>query len=645
MLGKRNISEVDQESNSVLFSDESESEQKPKVENTTSSIWNHFSKNGDYAKCSYCHQTYRWKSKTGKNMGTSNLKKHLESTHPQKVQKNLSQQLFDISFFDCKPITILNEENAKNALVNFIIATNQPFNIVEQKTFQDYSNLLSQNSVKIPKCGKTIKSRIDERFIEEKEKLKNTFSNINSKISFTLDGWTSPNNLSLIAITAHWISDSWEMKNCLLAIRELQSHTGENIAKLFVSVLQEFNINESRLMAITMDNASNNDTFVDSCKEFFPSIINLKTRRVRCFAHTINLCCQEFVKEAKKVKDSNDNIGRIEKLRKIVLFINDSPKISSKFAKLQINPLKPILDCKTRWNSTYDMIIRATELKQYLTKFYNKKKYSSFDKKFWLKEDDWEYFSSLISILKIFNLATKKIEGENYQTLSLILPLFKFLFGEFKIWEESKAIIRKELNQLIKRAESKLYDYFSKTSFCVSFGTILDPRFNLRFIENVDLPTKHDVKNYFLEELSAYDSQCHVSNTNLNNLNNIIIADDCEFRLEQLFKKQKSDFSLSEEANTYFSLNEPNIEPLTWWKVILFTINHTSFNLTFKKQNNSLQFPRISKMAKDHLSIQGSSVSCERVFSKGRHLVSFNRAKLSSESIEECLCLKSWMDL
>ncbi|CAG8718934.1 14105_t:CDS:1, partial [Dentiscutata heterogama] len=41
-------------------------------------------------------------------------------------------------------------------------------------------------------------------------------SSINSKISFTSDLWTSPNNKAFISVTAHYIDDNWTLKEILV---------------------------------------------------------------------------------------------------------------------------------------------------------------------------------------------------------------------------------------------------------------------------------------------------------------------------------------------------------------------------------------------------------------------------------------------
>ena len=55
-------------------------------------------------------------------------------------------------------------------------------------------------------------------------------------------------------------------------------------------------------MALTMDNAKNNDKFFEESQSYFPHIRKLSTRQIRCFAHIVNLSCQDYIKESKKLE-------------------------------------------------------------------------------------------------------------------------------------------------------------------------------------------------------------------------------------------------------------------------------------------------------------------------------------------------------
>ena len=65
-----------------------------------------------------------------------------------------------------------------------------------------------------------------------------------------------------------------------------------------------------------------------------------------------------------------------------------------------------------------------------------------------------------------------------------------------------------------------------------------------------------------------------------------------------------------------------DIEPLSW------------------QHAHSTEYPVLSKMVKDYLSVQASSVPCEQLFSLAD---SKKRNKLDKSAIRACLCLRSWM--
>lgn len=69
--------------------------------------------------------------------------------------------------------------------------------------------------------------------------------------------------------------------------RATQSHTGIYLAHRVTECLKEFGI-ENKVFAITVDNASNNDTMVDELAETLEGFQGSLTR-VRCVCHIFNL--------------------------------------------------------------------------------------------------------------------------------------------------------------------------------------------------------------------------------------------------------------------------------------------------------------------------------------------------------------------
>lgn len=67
-----------------------------------------------------------------------------------------------------------------------------------------------------------------------------------------------------------------------------------------------------------------------------------------------------------------------------------------------------------------------------------------------------------------------------------------------------------------------------------------------------------------------------------------------------------------------------NEDILNWWKV------------------HATQFPILSKMARNYLTIPATSVPAERLFSKASLIIRKHRNRLNNESARWLLCLNSW---
>lgn len=81
------------------------------------------------------------------------------------------------------------------------------------------------------------------------------------------------------------------------------------------------------------------------------------------------------------------------------------------------------------------------------------------------------------------------------------------------------------------------------------------------------------------------------------------------------------------EINHYFEQPvDEEVEPLYWW------------------QAHSKEFSILSKMARDYLTIQATSVASESAFSIAGNAITKTRNRLLPETTRACLCVKSWMD-
>ena len=114
-----------------------------------------------------------------------------------------------------------------------------------------------------------------------------------AKISIALDCWTSPFTQAFMAITGYFIDKDWQYREVLLGFEPLHgTHSGTNLSSVVLDILLQHKI-EGRVFAITTDNASNNQTLVDTLQQAISEDITLI--RVPCLAHVIQLSLNELL--------------------------------------------------------------------------------------------------------------------------------------------------------------------------------------------------------------------------------------------------------------------------------------------------------------------------------------------------------------
>uniref|UniRef100_T1IT56 BED-type domain-containing protein n=1 Tax=Strigamia maritima TaxID=126957 RepID=T1IT56_STRMM len=423
---------MEMENNAIISVVDIEVDANETADKKRSVAWQHFTVlDSGFSKCNYCSKTY---NVAGKSKGsTTNMLKHLNSKHKSKICTDRTDKQPTITDALKKKVKRpFSQIRFRQKLIKWIIVTNQAHRIVEEETFLELLAEFSDEAF-IPKRD-TVKADIMKAYIEMKKKISEILSILSCRLSFTHDCWTSPNGIFFLGITCHWITEKWEYQSVLLDFIQLKGkHTGINIADAFMNTLTDFNIT-SKILSITTDNASNNDTFVASFTDKhneltlfdLNSITFTKDHHVRCFAHIMNLSVQSFLssllislpinEDFELEADPEDyvepnltNHGTIiSKLRNLIKKIRVSPqklqKLSEACKILSIDDVKPIIDVKTRWNLTFYMIQRAVRLRNAITTI------SAIDKdlkRLLLEESEWEAMNSVMIILSKFEKATK----------------------------------------------------------------------------------------------------------------------------------------------------------------------------------------------------------------------------------------------
>jgi len=294
-------------------------------------VWNHFTRMDNHdakkAKCRYCNKVY---SNAGSS--TSNMWNHIKRAHPKALYTTPVAGPIELFFGASPSVQPYSHDKFKELLTEWVICDSLPFTTVESSYFRKVVHLLNP-SAKVPSRD-TLKRDIVNMFMEKKEMVRKILRDAPGRLSFTVDLWTSPNIKSFMGITAHWVDNEWSLKSTIVDFIHVQGvHSGRNLATAFKDVCLDFGILD-KVNTITVDNASNNDTFLSAfealCREEGATFTK-KSGHVRCIAHIVNIAMQELLRALKSeafeseeaylaASDSDPNTtGCVPKLRRLVV--------------------------------------------------------------------------------------------------------------------------------------------------------------------------------------------------------------------------------------------------------------------------------------------------------------------------------------
>jgi hypothetical protein len=208
------------------------------------------------------------------------------------------------------------------------------------------------------------------------------------------------------------------MHQPLLAFQQLQgSHTGDYLANIVLSVLEEFDITK-KLFCIILDNAGNNGTFVRTLEDLLMDRHSIhwdhEKNYIRCIAHIINILVDHFFKNLVD-EDGMTFMATLVKIRGIAKAIRKSTALWEAFCKCctdyGLNPMTIPLDCAPRWNSKYIMLQQAVYLRKAIHRLVDDN-YERLEE-FRLSNYEWDLAEVLLVFLMPFKRCTKRFECSN----------------------------------------------------------------------------------------------------------------------------------------------------------------------------------------------------------------------------------------
>ncbi|GBC12416.2 zinc finger BED domain-containing protein 1-like [Rhizophagus irregularis DAOM 181602=DAOM 197198] len=462
-------------------------EDESSVKKRVSPVYQYFTFNDELSRwyCDYCAKDF------GDN--TSNLWRHIKKIHSEILGESEKTN----SNNNEKP----TQHGFRKKLLQWVVRDDQPFITIECQEFKNMVKYLWP-SVNVPSAN-TLRRDLSANFEQVKDKVRLELQETPGLLSFTVDAWTSKNQLPFLGISVHWINKKWELQSLTLDFCLLSGqHSGENLAQQFLKVLEDFNI-ETKLLAIGCDNASNMDVMLNKISSSLRSkniLFNPNNQRVRCFAHIINLAAKKAV-ENLYISDLNDDdnldIGEttnelmsvIYKLRKLVVRIRASPQRRERFQQqcvaIELPELELLPDIKTRWNSTEIMIERALKLRQALHNFTSADR----DLKHYLFSDnEWKLIEEIHLLMQYFKICSDYITGQLYPTLAFTIPAYNYLLDKIEDIIDNNNI-RIEIKNAATAAKKKLKNII----------LLLKTIFFHIFSKNEKTERDDELKSYFRE--------------------------------------------------------------------------------------------------------------------------------------------------
>ncbi|KAI8503755.1 hypothetical protein Bbelb_187260 [Branchiostoma belcheri] len=528
---------------------------------------------------------------------------------------------------------------------HYIVKSLRPYHTVEDPYFRAMVHEMNP-AYQLPTRHDVSERLVPAMYDAALEALKKDLSAVDY-VALTGDGWTSRVADHYMTITVHYLKD-WELQcKVLQTIKGEVQQTGNNITAEIDECLENFEL-AGRVRVMTTDNAR---------AMLYATNKAGVTTSLGCFAHTLNLTAQKML----NVKGLQSLLGTI---RPVITYFRKSYiaklVLKEKQQALQVPCNSLVLDCKTRWNSTFFMIQRFME--QYAaiiaaTLDTRIKQKPEFRKVQQLETTTVGKLDAYLKVAGLLQKMTQVMSSEKKATAGMVLPMLQMLTEHFKPGSSSKEREEegdddksKEVEAFTERLKAaaledlnKRYKDEEELDF-LQEATAMDPRFKgtvkeesvwARLCEKVTVQSA-SIKR---EQEPEQESDVQRVKDEMKPIKPLKVEVKEEPKapktlLEEIFNDDIEITSVQpptpvavrahQELGKYRQM--PNLpkagDPCQFWK------------------GKMEELPLLAKFARQYLIAQATSVASERVFSTAGDVVSAERACLDPENVNILIFLK-----
>ncbi|CAB4428209.1 unnamed protein product [Rhizophagus irregularis] len=232
---------------------------------------------------------------------------------------------------------------------------------------------------------------------------------------------------------------------------------------------------------------------------------------------------------------------------------------------------------------------------------------------YWPTESEWNELHNIRELLSEFEMATTELSGQTYPTIAHVRVIFLSLLSYLNAQNGSEYL----LNDMVKQIKPKLENYWNIMDDNSKVSAFLDPRYKNLCFPGMETDSILDFIRQKLPLLSQISAPAQTqSHSRMSHF------------LARLNSNQNNSTHQKDEISSYWNLAcaSLDIAPLEWWKA------------------HETEYPLLSKVAQNHLSIMATSVPCEQLFSIAGLTITKSRNRLTGNSARAILCLKSWLE-
>ncbi|XP_039071788.1 zinc finger BED domain-containing protein DAYSLEEPER-like isoform X2 [Hibiscus syriacus] len=277
-------------------------------------------------------------------------------------------------------------------------------------------------------------------------------------------------------LTGQFVDTEWNLHRCLLNVVTVPFPDSDGaLQQTVVSCLSEWHL-ENRLFTLTLDQSFSNENINESLRALFsgrnPYVLHGQLLIGNCFARVISLLAREALW----------SVGAtVNKIRESAKFVKSSDTHEETFFHLKEQLKEPstkdiFIDDQTKWNTTYDMLVAACELKQVFLCLET----SFLDYNIAPSMDDWKQIEILCTYLKLFFDAVSILTAQTYPTASA------FYHEVSKVQLElTHASMSNDpfISNLTKPLKEKFDRYWSDCFLVLAIAVVMDPRFKMKLVE------------------------------------------------------------------------------------------------------------------------------------------------------------------